>query len=248
MAKEKAGFCPAFEKNGLNEKSAYFKLGRLDVVELREVLFQEGVPLCLDGTLGAGGAFAVTLEEAVDHVHSLADFAEGSEALAVEKAVIAVVDEELDGAGVGSAGFGEGDFAGCIRDFGFAVIFDVSVLPDFVDGGVAVDSELNHEAVNSAEEGDIVEVTDFDKVVETVSAERRPVAIGGDFERALGGVEDGGELFRCFFSGLGRVLHGWVGTFGISFRCGSIFFGCRRRFVFSVQARGQKEEGEEWSD
>ena len=51
---------------------------------------------------------------------------------------------------------------------------------------IAVDAELHHEALDDAEEGDVVEVAELDQVVEAVGAERRPVAMHLDDEVALG--------------------------------------------------------------
>lgn len=123
--------------------------------------------------------------------------------------------------GIGSAGFGEGDASGGVGDHGFAIVLDVGVAPDLVDRGVAVDAELDHEAFDGAEEGDVLEVADLDEVVEAVGSEGRPVAIDGDFEVSLGGSEKGVEGLGGFFGRFGGVGHGGVlfcrGGFGLGF-------------------------------
>ena len=194
--------------------------GCLDLVEVGELFFEVGVALGDDLVLVGG--FAVAGVDFVDDAHAIDDGAEGGEAHFVELGIVVVVDEELGGAGVGSGG-GEDEGAAGVG-VGDGVVLDGGVVPDLVDGGAGVESELDDEAGEDAEEGGVGEVSVADEVVEAVGAEGRPVAMDFDDEVAGGGGElhfvegrglgfEGGRLEQGGARG-GGVRGGRPGRFG----------------------------------
>src|SRR6185312_1201934 len=120
-----------------------------------------------------------------DDAHARDDLAEGREAHRIEPAVVSVVDEDLGRAHVRTGG-GEGDGAFGVRVLRRRIVLEGGGAPDAVDRRIAVDAELHHEALDDAEEGDVVVVAELDEVVEAIGAERRPVAMHLDHEVALG--------------------------------------------------------------
>ena len=155
-------------------------VGELDFVDFGEVGGDVGVALIGEEILAWG--FAVAGIDFVDHFHAFNDFAEGGETHAVETRVVSVVDEELGGAGVWAGG-GEDEESALIGLDDWIVV-DVGVFPDFVDGGVGAEAELDDESRDDAKEGCVGEVAVADEVVKAVSAEGRPVAMDFDNEVA----------------------------------------------------------------
>lgn len=80
--------------------------GGFDVVELGKTALQVGVSLKLQAsllwTVADRGPFSVAFVQFIDDIHACDDFAEGRKSLGVQAAVVAEVDEHLDGSGVGS--------------------------------------------------------------------------------------------------------------------------------------------------
>ena len=80
--------------------------GGFDVVELGKTALQAGVSLKLQAsllwTVADRGPFSVAFVQFIDDIHACDDFAEGRKSLGVQAAVVAEVDEHLDGSGVGS--------------------------------------------------------------------------------------------------------------------------------------------------
>jgi len=65
-----------------------------------------------------------------------------------------------------------------------------------------VDSELGHEAIDHAKDSDVLEVSDFDEIIEPVRAFGSPGAGDFDDELSLGGIEFDFERSWCCFGGL----------------------------------------------
>src|ERR1035441_5544535 len=219
-------------------------LRQLDLVDFGEFGGEVGVTLVGDQILVGG--FAVAGIDFVDHVHAFEDGAEGGEAHAVEAGVVAVVDEELGGAGAGAGGGEDEGSAGVALLDG--VVVDVGVGPDLVDGGVGVETELDDEAGDDAEEGGVGEVAAAHEVVKAVGAEGSPVAVDFDHEVAgrggESGFEDGGsrgvERGGNEQRGLGRGDCGVRGAgFGRRAAVGSGSLGG------GEQARAQDDSGKE---
>ena len=134
--------------------------------------------------------FPVVRVDFVDHVHTVDDGSEGSEAHAVEASVVSIVDKELGCARIGAGG--RKHEVSSLIALNDGIILDFGVVPGLVDGGVRAESELHNEAGNNAKERRVGEVAIAHQVVKAVCAERRPVPMHFDNEVA----RTGGEL--CF--------------------------------------------------
>jgi len=163
--------------------------GQLDFVDFGEVGSDVGIALVGDQVLAGG--FAIAGVDFVDHVHAFDDGAKGCETHSIEARIIAKVDEELSGAGVG-AGSGE-DQGGTLIALHDWIVLDLGVVPDLVDGRVGAEPELDNESRHYAKEGGVGEVAIADEVIKAVGAEGRPVAMDFDDEVARRGSEPGLE-------------------------------------------------------
>ena len=81
----------------------------------------------------------------------------------------------------------------------------LALLPLCAHRRIAADPELDHEAVDGAEEARVVEEAGLDEVVEAVGPVGRPVAVDLDDEVALGRRELGLEDVRRLGVRLGRI-------------------------------------------
>src|SRR4029079_19636424 len=174
---------------------------RLDVIELGKRLFEVSVAKALHDalvrTMAFGRALAIAGIERIHHVHARDHFAERGKALAVERCVIAEIDEHLRGACIRTCG-GEGD-APEYDTLRYRIMGDVRTLPHLRNLGIPVDAELHHEVTNHTEEACVVIEAVLDEIVEAVGAIRRPVAMHFDHEAAFARVE-------LHFVNVGRLL------------------------------------------
>ena len=108
----------------------------------------------------------------------------GAKRIPSRRALSHVVDEDLGGAAVGHVRLRERDEAALVR-LRDRVVGDVRLLPLRAHRRIAAEPELDHEAVDGAEEPRVVEEAELDEVVEAVGAVRRPVAVHLDDEGAL---------------------------------------------------------------
>src|SRR5690348_3517280 len=156
-----------------------------DSVEFREVLFEIDLSVTLYLTLiWTLPVFAIEL---IHDVHAIRDLTERRETHTVQAGVIHEIDEDLRGAGVGTAS-GKGNRAArvALRD---RVVLDVRVLPDARNLRIRVDAELYDEVRHDAEEcGAIVEMM-LDEIIEAIRSEWRPGARHFHGEIAPGGVK-----------------------------------------------------------
>src|SRR5579883_475723 len=171
-----------------------------DSIELREARLKIRVALRLDpsliGTAAARGAFTIPGVEAINHVHSFDNLADGRESLGIESGVVPEVDKELRGPGVWTSG-GKGHPAAFIR-LRNGVVWIVCLHPCARHSGIARDAELGHEAGQDAEKRHVFKESGADKIVEPVRSTRRPAAMHFNDEIALGGRELRSESFRRF--------------------------------------------------
>ena len=144
---------------------------------------------------------AVAAVELIDDVHAFDDLTKGCEALAVEhSAVVGKVDEDLGRPGARPAGrIGDGAAGVALLD---GIIDEVEIVPLGIHVGIAVQAELDDEALQDAEEPRAVEELGLGEFVEPVGAERGPIAVDLDDEVALRRLEldlvDGGSRFFGF--------------------------------------------------
>ena len=89
--------------------------------------------------------------------------------------------------------------------------------PNFAHFGIAMDTKLEHEAFDCAENGDVLEVSDFGQVVKTVGSVRGPSPINLDYEITLGGFKLDAKLLGSLFFGFvraGQLVLAWRGVAG----------------------------------
>ncbi len=149
---------------------------------------------------------AVTGVDLIDHAHAVDHASKGREALSVELDVVVGVDEQLGGTGIRS-GSSESDGATHVV-LRYRIVFQVGLTPPPRDVGVAVEAELNNEVGDHAKKAVTIEIAGLDKRVETVRADRSPVAFNLDEDRALSGVETDFEVVGGLLVGDGRKLLG----------------------------------------
>jgi hypothetical protein len=140
--------------------------------------------------------------------------------MVVELGVVAEVDEELGAAGVGEPGFGESDHAAGVAGLD-GIVLDVGGAPCGGDFGIAVDTELAHEAFDDAEEGDVGEEAVFGEIEEAVSAVGGEGAGDFDGERADGGIEFDLEGIGGFLGELGGIGEEADGAAGLASGAGA---------------------------
>src|SRR5262249_36789807 len=130
----------------------------LEIVELGEVRLEIGVALALKAPLGRPTALwrplAVHALDGLDHLHAVDDLTERWKAHRVEAAVVRIVDEQLSRARV-RTGHGKGDHAPRVGLLARGIVLDAGVMPGAAYRGIAVDPELDHEALDHAEERDV---------------------------------------------------------------------------------------------
>src|SRR5690348_7164982 len=143
-----------------------------DSVEFREVLFEIDLSVTLYLTLiWTLPVFAIEL---IHDVHAIRDLTERRETHTVQAGVIHEIDEDLRGAGVGTAS-GKGDRAArvALRD---RVVLDVRVLPDARNLRIRVDAELYDEVRHDAEERCAVVEMILNVIMALICSEWRPGA------------------------------------------------------------------------
>src|SRR6202034_66560 len=159
--------------------------GRFDAVDIRKILVK--IRFALAGDRALVRALAVATVELLDDVHAGDHFAERGEALAIEKRIVAEIDEQLRGAGI-RASRGEGERARRVA-LGDFIVLDVRVLPNLVDGRIRAEAELHDKAGHVAEEGCVGEKSMLHQIIEPVGAQRSPGARDLHDEVALRGGE-----------------------------------------------------------
>src|SRR5208337_1273332 len=172
--------------------------GVLDDVKLGVLLVEKSLALLLDGALFVGGGIRISIIELLDDLHAfLVDGGERSEAHTIEAGIVAIVYEDLRGAGV-RAGHGIGDVAALVvlQD---GIILDGGVAPGGGNRGIGADTELGDEARDDAENDHVVVEMVADEIVEAVGAVGSPGAGDVHDEIAARG-------FKFHLESVGRLL------------------------------------------
>src|SRR5215472_11574959 len=115
------------------------------------------------------------------------DHAVGRESLGVQRGIVAKIDKQLGGAGIGAGG-GEDD-GSLLVALAVEIILDLGVFPGRADRGVGGETELGNETGDDTEEAGVIEVMMLDQVVEAVGTVGRPGTRYGDSEIAASSFE-----------------------------------------------------------
>ena len=131
------------------------------------------------------------------YVPAVGDFAEWSEAHAVETLVVYEIDEELRGARVGAGG-GEGQRLRRVRSLSARIVLDGGFVPRGVYLWIGAQAKLHDESRNDAEECAAVVEMMLAEIIEAIHSERR---LGtGDVDGEIAGR--GFEFYLESFGGL----------------------------------------------